>query len=160
MSPVKLIHVLKRLEILDRDIQELHEMADNLTRNRTYSNALKISVELQINNLLNERVKLMELRIENPPEHLVPGKREVEEPSKRLTENRGKFNLDDYETTYLDKVLNKKGGISESNLEQSEIDILVDSTRGKKSDSSKATTKTKTTKSAADLLKDMPQVEY
>src|SRR5688572_27097682 len=107
MSPVKLVHVLKRLEVLDRDIQELHLLASSLGQNRTYTDALKISVELQINNLLNERVKLMELRIENPPEHLVPAAKELDEPSRRLVENRSRFRFEDLEQQYLDSVMNK-----------------------------------------------------
>ncbi|RME92793.1 MAG: adenosine deaminase, partial [Candidatus Hydrogenedentota bacterium] len=58
MSPVKFVHVLKRLEVLDRDIAELRAIEDMLKQNRTYSEAMKIAVELQINHLLNERVKL------------------------------------------------------------------------------------------------------
>ena len=46
MSPVKIIHLLKRLEVLDRDIEELRQLEDTLSKTRSYSHAMKISVEL------------------------------------------------------------------------------------------------------------------
>ncbi|MDH5716394.1 MAG: hypothetical protein OEZ22_02015 [Spirochaetia bacterium] len=107
MSPVKFVHVLKRLEVLDRDIAELRKIEESLEKGRTYSIALNISIELQINHLLNEKVKLMELRIENPPEQLIPNKKEIDEPSRKLSENRGRFRLEDMEQEYLDDLMNK-----------------------------------------------------
>ena len=108
MSPVKFVHVLKRLEVLDRDIEELRRIESSLEKGRTYSTSLNISLELQINHLLNERVKLMELRIENPPEHLVPSMKEIEEPSKKLSEVRGSFTFADLEQDYLDNLMKKE----------------------------------------------------
>lgn len=64
---IKFVHVLKRIEIINRDIQELHNIMDAMAQDRQYSDAIKISLESQVNVLLNERVKLMELKIENPP---------------------------------------------------------------------------------------------
>ena len=67
MSAVKLIHVLKHLELIDRDVNELRGLTASLASKRTYSHAIRIALELQINNLLNERVKMMELKIKDPP---------------------------------------------------------------------------------------------
>jgi len=104
VSPVKFVHILKRIEVLDRDIDELKNLDDSMQKNRSYSHALKISLELQINSLLNERVKLMELRIENPPEHLTPGQSEIDNTSITIAENRGKFKFKDFENNYLEAI--------------------------------------------------------
>lgn len=70
MKPIKVIHILKRLESIDRDLIELRELKYKISRDRLYYSDLVIAFELQINKLLNERVKLMELKIDNPPEYL------------------------------------------------------------------------------------------
>ena len=103
----KLVHVLKKIEYIDRDIKELHEIINSLSNQRSYSHSLLISIELQINNLLNERVKLMELEIKNPPEYL---KHENKESSfmeyYQGNHNKDKtFNLDSYEEIYLPKLM-------------------------------------------------------
>lgn len=70
MLPVKVIHLIKRVEQIDREINELHHLVDDIDVARSYRNPLKIAAEQQINNLVGEKVKLMELKIENPPEFL------------------------------------------------------------------------------------------
>ncbi|GAB4442581.1 MAG: hypothetical protein OHK0011_24990 [Turneriella sp.] len=70
MQPVKVIHLIKRVEQIDKEIAELHGLVDGIDSTRSYRNALKIAAEQQINNLIGEKVKLMELKIENPPEFL------------------------------------------------------------------------------------------
>ena len=82
MSSVKFVHVLKRIEALDRDINEIHALQSGINNDRSYATPLKISLEQQVNNLLNERTKLMEVRIQNAPEHLDPTKREIPELTK------------------------------------------------------------------------------
>lgn len=67
MSPVKFVHVMKRIETLERDISEIHSLQQDIKVDREYSVPVKISLEQQINNLLNEKTKLMEVRIENAP---------------------------------------------------------------------------------------------
>lgn len=169
MSPVKLIHVMKCLEVLDRDIKELQDLEESLTDNRTYSDALRISVELQINNLLNERVKLMELRIDNASEHLISFSKELEEPKIKLAKNRSKFNLKDFEEDYLDRLSKKKIEDGSQNLQQAEIDLLIkqtkDGSRPRPKDSyinmkggEKVLPKRK--KSTEEILKNLPQLEY
>ena len=70
-GPVKIIHVINRLEAIDRDLTELRSLKRNLAKNRAYYSEMSIAFDRQINTLLNERIKLMELRIENPPENLI-----------------------------------------------------------------------------------------
>lgn len=70
MQSVKVIHLLKRVEQIDAEIAELHGLVDGISAGRSYRNTMKIAAEQQINNLVGERVKLMELKIENPPEYL------------------------------------------------------------------------------------------
>lgn len=71
MAAVKFVHVLKRIEFLDNCIRELKELMATLNPHRPYYDGIKIAIEAQINQLLNERIKLMELKIENPLPHLV-----------------------------------------------------------------------------------------
>ena len=70
MQPVKVIHLIKRVEQIDREIAELHGLVDGIDSSRSYRNTMKIAAEQQINNLVGEKVKLMELTIANPPEFL------------------------------------------------------------------------------------------
>jgi hypothetical protein len=67
---VKVIHLIKRVEQIDREIHELHEMVGGIETSRSYRDTMKIAAEKQINDLVGERVKLMELGIANPPEFL------------------------------------------------------------------------------------------
>lgn len=71
MQPVKVIHLIKRVEQIDREIAELHGLVDGIDNSRSYRNTMKIAAEQQINNLVGEKVKLMELKIENPPDFLL-----------------------------------------------------------------------------------------
>lgn len=59
--------ILDRIRILDRDVSELNRLKSRLPADRPYSSSLQISFDKQINNLLNERVRLLELEIQNPP---------------------------------------------------------------------------------------------
>jgi len=66
----KVIHLIKRLEQIDREIAELHHLVAGIDGSRSYRNTMKIAAEKQINDLVGERVKLMDLKIENPPDFL------------------------------------------------------------------------------------------
>ena len=165
---------MKRLEVLDRDIKELQDLEESLTDNRTYSDALRISVELQISNLLNERVKLMELQIDNPSEHLIPFSKELEEPKIKLAKNKKKFNLKDFEEDYLDRLLKKNIEDGSQNLKQAEIDLLIKQARGSSRPRPKDSyinmkgvnmkggeeVLPKKKKSTEEILKNLPQLEY
>ena len=68
---MKVVHVLKRIETIDQDIRELKKMEKGLNRDKSFSNAIYMSIEKQVNILLGERIKLLELKVENPPVTLV-----------------------------------------------------------------------------------------
>ncbi len=68
---MKVVHVLKRMEEIDEDIKELRKLEKQLNNKKSFTSPIYMSIEKQINILLGERIKLIELRIENPPENLV-----------------------------------------------------------------------------------------
>lgn len=68
---MKVVHVLKRIEAIDEDIKDLKKLEKSISREKSFSTPIYMSIEQQINILLGERVKLFELPIENPPEGLV-----------------------------------------------------------------------------------------
>ncbi|PJZ69722.1 adenosine deaminase [Leptospira perolatii] len=73
--------ILERIRILDRDVSELNRLKSRLPADRPYSSSLQISFDKQINNLLNERIRLLELEIESPPSWLL-GDSEAHEAGK------------------------------------------------------------------------------
>ncbi len=82
---MKVVHVLKRIDLIDQDIKELRKLEKSLTKGKSFTNAIYMSIEKQINILLGERIKLLELRIENPPANLaeeIEGKTE-ESPAEK-----------------------------------------------------------------------------
>ncbi len=68
---MKVIHILKRMETIDEDIKDLRKMEKSLAKNKSFTTPIYMSIEKQINILLGERVKLLELQILNPPPELV-----------------------------------------------------------------------------------------
>ncbi len=81
---MKVVHVLKRIEMLDQDIRDLKKLEKSIARDKSFSTPIYMSIEKQINLLLGERIKLLELTIANPPETLVEaieGKPEEEVPA-------------------------------------------------------------------------------
>lgn len=68
---MKVVHVIKRVETIDNDIKELRKLEKSITRNKSFSTPIYMTIEKQINILLGERVKLLELKIANPPENMV-----------------------------------------------------------------------------------------
>lgn len=76
---MKVIHVLKRIEMIDQDIRELRKLEKSLQRNKSFTQPIFITIEKQINILLGERIKLLELKIANPPANLQPEEEEVSE---------------------------------------------------------------------------------
>jgi len=75
---MKVIHVLKRIELIEEDIRDLKKMEKTLAKNKSFSTPIYMSIEKQINILLGEKIKLLELKIENPPENL---RKEMGEPA-------------------------------------------------------------------------------
>jgi hypothetical protein len=68
---MKVVHVLKRLEAIDQDIKDLKKLERSLTQNKSFTTPIYLSIEKQINNLIGEKVKLIELVIANPPADFV-----------------------------------------------------------------------------------------
>ena len=68
---MKVVHVLKRIEMIDQDIKDLKKLEKSIARNKSFSTPIYMSIEKQINILLGERIKLLELTIANPPQNLV-----------------------------------------------------------------------------------------
>jgi hypothetical protein len=67
---MKVIHVIKKIEELDKDIQELKKLEKFVKKNKSFTTPIFMSIEKQINILLGDRIKLFDLKIENPPEWL------------------------------------------------------------------------------------------
>ena len=72
---MKVIHVIKRIEDIDNDIRELKKLERSVKKNKSFTTPIFMSIEKQINLLLGDRIKMLDLRIENPPEAL---KKEIE----------------------------------------------------------------------------------
>ena len=68
---MKVVHVIKRVETIDNDIKELRKLEKSLSRDKSFSTPIYMTIEKQINILLGERIKLLDLRISNPPENLI-----------------------------------------------------------------------------------------
>ena len=65
---MKVVHVIKRVETIDNDIKELRKLEKSIARDKSFTTPIYMTIEKQINILLGERIKLLELQIENPPE--------------------------------------------------------------------------------------------
>jgi len=89
---MKVIHVLKRIEMIDQDIRELRKLEKSLQRNKSFTQPIFITIEKQINILLGERIKLLELTIANPPANLQPeeevGEALIAEPKKKTAKKK------------------------------------------------------------------------
>lgn len=80
---MKVVHVLKRVEAIDEDIKELRKLEKSVQRNKTFSTPIYMSIEAQINHMLDERIKLFGLTIANPPadlEKAISGEEASSEP--------------------------------------------------------------------------------
>ncbi len=72
---MKVIHVIKRIEEIDQDVRELKKLEKSVKKNKSFTTPIFMSIEKQINILLGERIKMLELKIANPPETM---KKEIE----------------------------------------------------------------------------------
>lgn len=68
---MKVVHIIKRIEMVDQDIKDLRKLEKSLTKNKSFTSPIYMSIEKQINILLGERIKLLELNIANPPKSLL-----------------------------------------------------------------------------------------
>ncbi|MCL1865278.1 MAG: hypothetical protein FWF73_05645 [Spirochaetes bacterium] len=64
---MKVVHVIKRIETIDNDIKELKKLEKSITRDKSFTTPIFMTIEKQINILLGERIKLLDLQILNPP---------------------------------------------------------------------------------------------
>ena len=171
MSSVKFVHVLKRIEALERDIGEIHSLQGELDDSRSYSTPIKISLEQQVNNLLNEKTKLMEVRIDNPPDFFtLAGKSEAT----KAMDARVPVQFDLLEKDYFQHLDNKRNNISEAEPKVQQKSLAPPAAEparkpesipslAEKSIVSKEeqiSSKTGLTKKRSDLLKDLPPLEY
>lgn len=101
MQVIKFVHVLRRIESIERDIEELHSLENNLPDEREYAEKVRIAIELEINNLLNEKIKLMELKIENPPEKITEMVYPQEKAKEEKNRSKEKFPLEEMEKDYI-----------------------------------------------------------
>jgi hypothetical protein len=67
---MKVVHVLKRIEMIDEDIKDLKKLERSIKKNKSFTTPIYMTIEKQINILLDMRIKLLGLKIENPPEEL------------------------------------------------------------------------------------------
>ena len=67
---MKVVHVIKKIEEIDLDVRELRKLEKSVKQNKSFTTPIYMTIEKQINILLGERIKLLELKIENPPENL------------------------------------------------------------------------------------------
>ncbi len=68
---MKVIHIIKKIENIDEDIKELRKLEKSLAKDKSFSTPIYISIEKQINILLGDRIKMLELTISNPPPNLL-----------------------------------------------------------------------------------------
>ena len=64
---MKVVHVIKRVETIDNDIKELRKLEKSIARDKSFTTPIFMTIEKQVNILLGERIKLLELQILNPP---------------------------------------------------------------------------------------------
>ncbi|MFC1669594.1 hypothetical protein ACFL20_04325 [Spirochaetota bacterium] len=92
---MKVVHVLKRIELIDEDVKELRKLEKSIRTDKSFSSPIIMSIENQINILLGQRIKYLELRIENPPANLVEeieGKLEEKKKERKRAPSPPSFN--------------------------------------------------------------------
>ena len=162
----KFVHVLSRIQEIDRDIQELKAVKAQLNTDRDYCYPVSISIELQMNNLVNERVKLMEAPMGDTPPGLHEDKRQFE---KFLRARQGEFNVESAEEKFQNREASAKtttdipriiaSASPESKPAVGITKNMRNSLLGK--DEDKPEKPAPTTKlSRAELLKNLPPAEY
>jgi len=76
---MKVVHVIKRVETIDNDIKELRKLEKSIARDKSFTTPIFMTIEKQINILLGERIKMLDLQIANPPESFTAGSGEVKD---------------------------------------------------------------------------------
>jgi len=176
MAPVKFVHVMKRIETLQRDISEIHALQQDIHVDREYSVPLRISLEQQVNNLLNEKTKLMEVRIENAPEYFTKEKKIHQKTA--ISDSKAAMSFDHLEREYFENLRYKRSNyINENsvNIEKMTDQRVEGEKKGKletkgipslaeksliKSGSNLNDDEKAFIKRREDLLKNLPPLEY
>jgi hypothetical protein len=88
---MKVVHVIKRVETIDNDIKELRKLEKSIARDKSFTTPIFMTIEKQINILLGERIKMLDLQILNPPESFtsdIDGEKdeEIETPAQIIPE--------------------------------------------------------------------------
>jgi hypothetical protein len=92
---MKVVHVLKRIEMIDQDIKDLRKLEKSLKKNKSFTTPIYMSIEKQINIMLDSRIKLLGLTIENPPADLLAeiegtDDERIKVPSKKISEKKAR----------------------------------------------------------------------
>ncbi|MFN3604338.1 MAG: hypothetical protein ACK4UJ_06490 [Leptonema sp. (in: bacteria)] len=67
---LKAIHLIRKLERIERDIEEIHNLLQNLQMDREYSGKLKDSLLEEYHRLKNLKSEILKQKIYVPPESL------------------------------------------------------------------------------------------
>ena len=67
---VRFKHILEKLRAIDHDLKELRRLKARIPQKRPYSSPLDISFDKQINELLNQKIELESLEIDDPAREL------------------------------------------------------------------------------------------
>ncbi len=63
--------IYKKIKNIDKEIQELQNLKKRIPQNKPYSLDLHLSFDKIINDLINQKLELEQLEIENPPQDLI-----------------------------------------------------------------------------------------
>src|SRR5258708_3636693 len=63
--------VLQKIRALEKDVEDLRRLRARIAANRSYTSALQISFDKNIDNILNQKIALEELEVEGMPEDLL-----------------------------------------------------------------------------------------
>ncbi len=68
---VRFEQVFRRIQEIDRDLEDLRRMRDKVPLNRPFTAELQVAFDKSISRLLEEKISLEELEIEDPPSDLI-----------------------------------------------------------------------------------------
>lgn len=174
MSSVRLIHVLNRIERIEKNIKELVDIEKAIPQKREYHQALYLAIEKEINRFLDERIKLRDLKIENPPENLKPENREIDEdmeeeympslldgslPVSPKTPVQEKHREASVDSSQMEETETVAGVSTASSLEKFARSLDLDAPEEKK-EAKKTTLDPKLPKTRQDILNDLSQIDY
>lgn len=98
---VKVIHVVKYLDSVKRDVAELTEIASFLDSKRCYYDSVKIAIEQEINALLNEKNKVVDMAFQEVDQKLQTSILPTLEDQKEISEST--FSLEVFEKEFISR---------------------------------------------------------